>query len=205
MPIYPFLAIMIFAGIDGCLHEFVDMTDREMYSTVVQILHFALQTIAVIVLATAGWTKDLVLIGIAQAYMGLVMMVANYAIVLYKGWLDDYRGGLATILSLKVSVDRVFGPIPPMPFILKIICPSCTGSTGSAHHDDHSYSNRYFLVANLWRSKNLLIVYLQCCQSCSHEVLLLRDGSRCSIFTAGSNDGICRVRRILCGTGEFAF
>jgi Na+-driven multidrug efflux pump len=103
---FPYLAIELFSGIDGCLHEFLDITDHEKYSTVVQILHFALQTIAVIVLATAGGTKDLMLIGTAQAYIGLMMMVANYAIVLYNGWLDDYWGGLALTLSLKVSPDR---------------------------------------------------------------------------------------------------
>jgi Na+-driven multidrug efflux pump len=103
---YPFFAISIFDGLDGCLHEFLDIMDHEKYSTVVQILHFAFQTLALIVLATAGY-NDLVAIGIVQAFVALIMTIANFSYVIYKGWLDDYWEGLVLTFSLRVSVPEL--------------------------------------------------------------------------------------------------
>jgi hypothetical protein len=100
---YPFLAGSIFSGLDGCLHEFLDIMDHEKYSTVVQILHFAFQTVAVVVMATAGYT-DLVFIGIVQAFIGFLMMIANFSNVIYRGYLDDYWEGLVLTNSLRVSM-----------------------------------------------------------------------------------------------------
>jgi hypothetical protein len=102
---YPLLAVVIFGGVDACLHEFLAIMDHEKYSTIVQILHFASETLAVVVMAAAGW-KDLVVIGIVQAFMGFLMMIANFSIVAYKGWLDEYWEGLALTLSLRVSIDK---------------------------------------------------------------------------------------------------
>ena len=100
---YPFLATVVFEGIDSCMHEFLDITGHEKYSTFVEILHFAFQAAAVIVMAAVGY-KDLVLIGIVQCFIAFLVAVANFALVLYMGWLDNYWEGLVLTFSLRVSL-----------------------------------------------------------------------------------------------------
>ena len=54
-------------------------------------------------MAATGYT-DLVFIGIVQAFVAFLMMIANFAYVIYRGWLDDYWEGLVLTLSLRVSI-----------------------------------------------------------------------------------------------------
>jgi Na+-driven multidrug efflux pump len=105
---YPFLAIGIFNGINDCVHNFLDIMDYEKYSTVCQLLHFGCQTLVVIIMAAAG-SKDLVMIGIAQAFIACITMISNLAFVLYKGWMDPYWEGFFLTLSLRVSLGEACG------------------------------------------------------------------------------------------------
>lgn len=98
---YPFLVIMFLGGLDHPVHEFLDVTGHEKYSTVVNILYYAAQTLSIFVVVSFGVT-DLVYIGIVQAFLGLIMSVSNLAYVLYRGWLDDYWEGFVKTLSLRV-------------------------------------------------------------------------------------------------------
>lgn len=104
---YPYLAVMTFDGISECLHEFLDIMDHEKYSTMFAIFGYILETAVVVVMALAGW-KDLVLIGIVQAFLSFLMLVLNFALVLYKGWLDDYWEGFAVTFGLAVSTEYVY-------------------------------------------------------------------------------------------------
>jgi Na+-driven multidrug efflux pump len=101
---YPYLATLIFEGIDDCLHEFLDVMDHEKYSTVVQIIKYVAEAMSVVVMATTGQV-DLALIGVVQAFIAFIMTVVNFAFVLYKGWLDDHWEGLALTFSLTVSIN----------------------------------------------------------------------------------------------------
>jgi Na+-driven multidrug efflux pump len=101
---YPVLATLFFEGIDDSLHEFLDVMDHEKYSTVMQIIKYVTEAVAVIVMATTG-QADLALIGVVLAFIAFIMMVVNFAYVLYKGWLDDYWEGLALTFSLTVSIN----------------------------------------------------------------------------------------------------
>lgn len=104
---FPFLAMAFFDGVSDCLHQFLDITDHEKYSTVVGILSYALQTIALVVMAVLGYT-DLVFIGIVQAFVSFLMMVFNFSWAIYMGWLDDYWEGLVLTSGLRVSFVKSF-------------------------------------------------------------------------------------------------
>lgn len=99
---YSFLVNVFLSGLDHGIHEFLNVTGHEKYSTVVQILYFATQTVSIIISVSVG-IKDLLYVGLVQAFLGVMMSIANFAFVLYRGWMDKYWEGFATTLSLRVS------------------------------------------------------------------------------------------------------
>jgi Na+-driven multidrug efflux pump len=99
---YPFLVLMFLGGFDHGIHEFLSAMGHEKYSTIFQILYYAVECLGVIIAVSSG-VKDLMMIGIVQAFLGVVMSVVNVGWVLYFGWMDVYWEGLVETLSLRVS------------------------------------------------------------------------------------------------------
>jgi hypothetical protein len=99
---YSYTVIELIRGVGYCLHSFLDFSDHEYYSTVVQVSDIVGQLVVVIVLPVSG-CKDLVLIGIAQVAVTLFMTVGNFVYVTYRGWLDDVWEGLVKTNAFKVS------------------------------------------------------------------------------------------------------
>jgi O-antigen/teichoic acid export membrane protein len=99
---YPYLFIMFLLCVDSPVYEFLGSMGHEKYSTVVSILSNATQTLSIVVAVSLG-AKDLVYIGIVQAFMALVITISNMAFVINRGWLDAYWEGFAKTLSLRVS------------------------------------------------------------------------------------------------------
>lgn len=98
----PFLLHMFLTGLDRGIHLFLNVTGHEGYSTVVQILHYAMQTASVITVVSLG-LKDLFYVGLVLAFVCLFVSIANFLFVVYRGWMDTYWEGLVRTLSLRVS------------------------------------------------------------------------------------------------------
>lgn len=99
---YPFMLHVFLSGMDHAIHEFLNVTGHEKYSTVVRILYHGTQTVSVVVVVTLG-VKDLYIVGLVSASLGLLMSISNFAFVVYCGWMNQYWEGLAQTLSLRVS------------------------------------------------------------------------------------------------------
>ena len=99
---YPFLLHVFLSGLDHAIHEFLNVTNHEKYSTVVRILHHGMQTCSVVVVVVLG-VKDLYIVGFVLAAIGLFMSIASFIYVVHMGWMDKYWEGFAETLSLRVS------------------------------------------------------------------------------------------------------
>ena len=99
---YPFLLHVFLSGMDHAIHEFLNVTGHEKYSTVVRILYHGTQTVSVVVVVILG-VKDLYIVGLVSASLGLLMSISNFAFVVYCGWMNQYWEGFAQTLSLRVS------------------------------------------------------------------------------------------------------
>ncbi len=99
---YSFLVNVFLSGLDHGIHEFLNVTGHEKYSTVVQILYYAIQTVSVIVSVSLG-LNDLFYVGLVQAFLAVLMSLSNFVFVVYRGWLDKYWEGFAQTLSVRVS------------------------------------------------------------------------------------------------------
>ena len=99
---YPFVVIVFLSGFDHGVHEFLDVTGHEKFVTVVNFVYYATQTASVVVVVWLGG-KDIVIVGIVQAFLGIMLSTLKLAYVIRQGWLDDYWEGFAKTLSLRVS------------------------------------------------------------------------------------------------------
>ncbi|CAJ1949759.1 unnamed protein product [Cylindrotheca closterium] len=96
---YPLLAMGFFEGAGEVLDAFLEFTDHEKFAMFMDLFANAVETCAVIVMATMG-IKDLVLVGIIQALASFLIMISIISVVLYLGWLDDYWEGIALTWGL---------------------------------------------------------------------------------------------------------
>lgn len=97
---YPFLLHVFLSGLDHAIHEFLNVTGHEKYSTVVRILYHGSQTLSVVVVVSLG-VKDLYIVGLVLSSLGLFMSISNVIFVVHCGWMNDYWEGLAQTLSLR--------------------------------------------------------------------------------------------------------
>lgn len=102
--VYPWLGMYTFEGLESCLYGFLDTTGHEKFSTGIQLLYEFLDTGLVAFMILVVGTKDLVFIAIMQAFLGLLMTLACLAYTVYRGWLEEYWGGLFESFSLKVCL-----------------------------------------------------------------------------------------------------
>jgi Na+-driven multidrug efflux pump len=91
---YPLLAMGFFEGAGEVLDAYLEFMDHERFAMFMTILAAIAESLVVLFMALAG-IKDLVLVGIVQALISFLIMVAIISFVLYKGWLDDVWEGLA--------------------------------------------------------------------------------------------------------------
>jgi Na+-driven multidrug efflux pump len=105
---YTVLVYLFVEGMLECMQEFLNTLDHENYSTVFTIIAGAVETIAIVIVAKNG-VKDLVVIGLVQVAVGVLAALTNLAIMIYKGWLDDYWEGIFRSNGLKVRFELYIG------------------------------------------------------------------------------------------------
>lgn len=112
---YPLLAMSFFEGAGEVLDAYLEFMDHERFAMFMTILAAAAESLVVILMALAG-LKDLVLVGIVQALISFLIMIAIISFVLYKGWLDDVWEGIALSwgLSDKQAVKNMVKTAIPM-------------------------------------------------------------------------------------------
>jgi len=97
---YSIILYKLADDINECLITFLDVIDHEKYVTLYSVISQCLSAGAIIGLSLYGVT-DMVAIGFAQAFVALLLLFVNTTIVVNKGWLDDYSGGLVKSFGLK--------------------------------------------------------------------------------------------------------
>ena len=91
-------------GVEDCLHSYLDFSDHEYYSTAFSLIGYSSDLLLFLSMGVFG-QHDLVKIGIIQIFMQIFILVLNFAIVSYKGWIDeDVFEGLFKTNAFKVSL-----------------------------------------------------------------------------------------------------
>ena len=100
--VYPLLALTLFDGTAGVLEEFLEFSGRERYTTFLAVLVNGLKTAGVVATAASG-VKELWLVGVVEASIGIFVSISSLFYILHKGWLDQVWEGLALTNGLRVS------------------------------------------------------------------------------------------------------
>ena len=91
----------MFGGLDACLFEFLDVMGHEKYATFIYLVYSGSSTLILVIMLVIGGGDDLVSIAISQTGWRVLLSVANFGFIVYKGWLDDYWEGLVMTNSFK--------------------------------------------------------------------------------------------------------
>ena len=102
----PYNLYQLVLGTNNCLQAFLIFTDREWYSLKSQAAVFVLQVSTLMIAVGFANINDLGLVGYVQCLTTLIFVTGNFAVVIYRGWMDKYWDGFAISWSLSV---RVFG------------------------------------------------------------------------------------------------
>jgi len=97
---YSILLAKMAENVDGCLTEFLDVIDRELYITIYSVVSEIVSTGMLVAIAYSGMSS-MVLIGVAETAVSVTLLVTNLVIIINKGWLDDYEEGLFKTCGLK--------------------------------------------------------------------------------------------------------
>lgn len=112
---YTVIIYLAVEGVNNCMLTFLDLIDRERYSTIFSFVVGAVSTFVVIVLAAIG-VKDMVVIGLAQSLTACLLVLINCRIMVKRGWLDDYWTGLVQTAGFRdrQAVRLVFATAIPL-------------------------------------------------------------------------------------------
>ncbi|KAL3920484.1 MAG: hypothetical protein SGILL_003239 [Bacillariaceae sp.] len=97
---YTLLIYLFVQGVFECFTEFLNTLGHERYATIFTVIAAVAETVAIIVIAVLG-VKDLVVVGLVQVAVGIIAMLSNIGIIMYKGWLENYWEGLIRTNGLK--------------------------------------------------------------------------------------------------------
>ena len=100
--VYPLLFMVLIDGAFGVVLEFLEFTGHERYSTFATVMLHSMETLGLICTATLN-VKDLMLLGVVQAFIALLVSLCNMGYILYKGWFDEYWEGCFVTNGLMVS------------------------------------------------------------------------------------------------------
>lgn len=148
---YSMLVIVFVRSIDHGIHQFLNVTGHEKYSTIVQILHYTIQSVSIVGAVSLG-IKDLMYVGLIQALLGVLLSLASFTFILLRGWTDKYWEGFAQTLSLRVShLERYERKLCcDCLQLCKSMSTGLLGWSGTSQHDDHRHSTLGFVVFDLW-------------------------------------------------------
>lgn len=99
----PYNLYQMVLGINHCLQSFLIFTDHEWYCLSSQGVAFVLQVATLMIAVGFANVNDLGLVGYVQCLTTLTFVSANFAVVIYRGWMDKYWDGFAISWSLRVS------------------------------------------------------------------------------------------------------
>lgn len=97
---YGTFIMMLADDINNCLVRFLDVLDREKYITIYSVISECIAGGVLVALAWYG-VSDMFIIGLAESLVSVTVLFVNITIVMNKGWLDDYMGGLVKSFGLK--------------------------------------------------------------------------------------------------------
>jgi hypothetical protein len=90
-------------GVEDCLHAYLDITDHEWFSLAFSLAGYTSELLLFLLMGIFG-EHDLIKIGIIQCFMQLFTFLLMFAVVSYKGWIEDdvFEGAFKTN-AFKVS------------------------------------------------------------------------------------------------------
>lgn len=97
---YTVIIYMVVEAIDECLWTWLEVVGHARYATIYSISAHFVETGAFVALLAFGVT-DLFLIGLADAAVGVVVVVVNIVLIVSMGWLNEYWVGLVQTNGFK--------------------------------------------------------------------------------------------------------
>ena len=97
-----YLFVELVEAVAEALHALLDIIEKEFYSAVTKISIQVLATLGVLVVSL-GPTPSLERVGLAYLLASAGGMFINVLIIMWKGWLDPYLGGIIGSFALAVS------------------------------------------------------------------------------------------------------
>ena len=147
---YSILLAKMAENIDECLIEFLDVIDRELYITIYSVVSEIVSTGMLVAIAYSGMSS-MVLIGVVETAVRVTLLVTNLAIIINKGWLDDYEEGLFKTCGLKVREKLQYlltHTSKGWDLILNFQKHESAGLASDANDFCHSHASRYSLDSN---------------------------------------------------------
>ena len=93
----------VVAGLDNCLYQFLNLIDKERYTSGFGIFGAVVHTITIALLLQFNQKAGLKEIAYVHLVLSIIGLGCNFAFITYKGWLDLFWEGMVKQLSFRVS------------------------------------------------------------------------------------------------------
>lgn len=103
----PFMFGYMVRGVLKCVHSLLDVTGRQLVSTILVAVWEGTYTISLLIYALY-WSPTLEAVGLLYLIILCFMLWANVTLIIMKGWYAPYYSGMFGTFALTVRSDRIY-------------------------------------------------------------------------------------------------
>jgi hypothetical protein len=96
-----FLFYKFLVGVGDSVHELLDVTGLENYSTTFNFIYETLVTVGIVLVSIFTETNNLQLVGLVYVVLSALGLILNVAIVVWNGWFDRYLEGMVGSFAMR--------------------------------------------------------------------------------------------------------